>query len=69
MLFRSVRLLWSDDWRTFDLNGWWITIAGDTFDDPEAANGWCDTNAIPKDECFAKQVSNSQGPQGTTRYR
>ena len=67
--YPEVRLLWSDDWRTFDLNGWWITIAGDTFDDPEAANGWCDTNAIPKDECFAKQVSNSQGPQGTTRYR
>lgn len=29
--YPEVRLVWSDDWRTFDLAGWWVTIAGVTF--------------------------------------
>lgn len=67
--YPEVRLVWSDEWRTFDLAGWWVTIAGVTFPDPNAANGWCDARAIPLDECFAKVVSNSRDSRGTTKYR
>ena len=67
--YPEVRLVWSDEWRTFDLRGWWVTIAGATFPDANAANGWCDSRGIAVDECFAKLVSNSRDSSGTTQYR
>ncbi|TSE00809.1 PQQ-binding-like beta-propeller repeat protein [Skermania sp. ID1734] len=65
----EVRLVASDDWATFDLKGWWVTIAGVTFNNPDDANGWCDSHQIAADQCFAKLVSNTRGPDGTTKYR
>ncbi|MGV9677137.1 hypothetical protein ACWDSJ_17815 [Nocardia sp. NPDC003482] len=67
--YPEVRLLWSDEWQTFDLRGWWVTIAGVTFPDAAPANGWCDDHGIVADECFAKLVSNTRDSAGTTRYR
>ncbi|WP_230594693.1 outer membrane protein assembly factor BamB family protein [Rhodococcoides fascians] len=69
LMYPEVRLLWSDEWRTFDLRGWWVTVAGLTFGDADAANGWCDSKKIAIDQCFAKIVSNSRGSSGTTKYR
>ncbi|MEW5808605.1 MAG: PQQ-binding-like beta-propeller repeat protein [Actinomycetota bacterium] len=67
--YPEVRLVWSDEWRTFDLAGWWVTFAGLTFPDADAANGWCDARAIPVDECFAKIVSSTRDSSGSTKYR
>ncbi len=67
--YPEVRLARSEEWRTFDLDGWWITFAGVTFDSADAANAWCDARTIAKDQCFAKLVSNDRGSEGTTRYR
>ncbi|WP_278263765.1 hypothetical protein [Nocardia sp. AG03] len=67
--YPGARLVWSDDWSTFDLQGWWITLADASFADPDSANAWCDAHAIPVDDCFAKLVSNSRGSAGTTKYR
>jgi putative pyrroloquinoline-quinone binding quinoprotein len=67
--YPEVRLVWSDEWRTFDLRGWWVTIAGLTFGDSAAANRWCDDRAIPVDECYAKVISNNRDSSGSTDYR
>lgn len=67
--YPEVRLVWSDDWSTFTIRGWWITVAGATFGDADAANRWCDDRNIPTDECFAKIISDTRGPEGTTKYR
>lgn len=67
--YPEVRLVWSDEWRTFDLAGWWVTVAGVTFPDGDAANGWCDARAIPVDECYAKAISNTNDSGRTTKYR
>ncbi|MGK2855086.1 MAG: PQQ-binding-like beta-propeller repeat protein [Microbacteriaceae bacterium] len=67
--YPEVRLAWSSEWQTFDLRDWWVTFAGVTFPDPEAANSWCDMRAIPVDECFAKVISNTRDSRGSTRYR
>jgi len=67
--YPEVRLVWSDEWRTFDLAGWWVTIAGVTFPGANQANGWCDARAIPVDECYAKVVSNTRDSRGSTEYR
>lgn len=69
LMYPEVRLLWSDEWRTFDLQGWWITVAGLTFADADAANGWCDAKGIALDQCYAKIVSNNRDSSGTTKYR
>lgn len=67
--YPEVRLLWSDEWRTFDLRGWWITVAQPNVLDAVGANAWCDAKAIAPNQCFAKLVSNSRGSDGTTAYR
>jgi outer membrane protein assembly factor BamB len=67
--YPEVRLVWSDEWRTFDLAGWWVTVAGVTFPDADAANGWCGARAIPVDECYAKVISNTNDSGRTTKYR
>jgi hypothetical protein len=67
--YPEVRLLYSDEWRTFDLRGWWITVAQPNVLDAAGANGWCDSKAIAPNQCFAKLVSNSRGSEGTTEYR
>lgn len=67
--YPEVRLVWSDEWRTFDLRGWWVTFAGLTFAGPDEANAWCDQRSIPVDECFAKVVSNTRDSSGSTKYR
>lgn len=67
--YPEVRLVWSDEWQTFDLRGWWVTIAALTFPDADAANGWCDQRALPAGECYAKVISNNRSSSGTTKYR
>lgn len=67
--YSGARLVWSDEWNTFDLQGWWITLADAAFADPDSANAWCDARSIPADDCFAKLVSDSRGSSGTTKYR
>jgi len=67
--YPEVRLVWSDEWRTFDLAGWWVTVAGLTFPGSVEANRWCDDRAIPVDECYAKVVSNTRDSRGSTQYR
>lgn len=67
--YSGARLVWSNDWSTFDLQGWWITLADVSFADPDSANAWCDVRAIGPDHCFAKLVSDTRGSAGTTKYR
>lgn len=69
LMYPNVRLAWSDEWRSFDLAGWWVTLTGITSGDPDTANRWCDSKGIAADECFAKLVSNTRDSTGTTKYR
>lgn len=34
----------------------WISIVALAFSSPDAANGWCDANGVPTDECLARKV-------------
>ncbi|MGW5317312.1 hypothetical protein [Nocardia thailandica] len=67
--YPQARLLLSEEWRVYDRPGWWITLAGPTYPDPEPAIAWCDAERFPPDECAAKLLSNSRDSPGTTRYR
>ncbi len=66
--FVDVRMLWSDEWSVFSDPGWWVTVAAATFPGPDDANGWCRQQGFDRDHCFAKLVSTSAGPDGSTKY-
>ncbi len=66
--FSDVRLLWSDEWSVFSYSGWWVTVAANTFPGPDDANTWCRTQGFDPDHCFAKMISTSAGPEGSTLY-
>lgn len=64
--FPRARLLWSGDWSTFGDPTWWVTVAGISFGSGEQPNAWCVSQEFDRDHCFAKIVSKSMGPSGTT---
>ncbi|MCH5643188.1 MULTISPECIES: PQQ-binding-like beta-propeller repeat protein [unclassified Gordonia (in: high G+C Gram-positive bacteria)] len=66
--FSDVRLLYSDEWPVFSYKGWWVTVAAATFPGPDQANNWCRAQGFDKEHCFAKLVSSTAGPDGSTRY-
>ncbi|MFT4397452.1 hypothetical protein ACLTEW_21195 [Gordonia lacunae] len=65
--FNDVRLLWSDEWPVFSYCGWWVTVA--TFPGPVEANNWCRAQGFGPDNCFAKLVSTTAGPERLTLSR
>jgi hypothetical protein len=67
--YPEVRLVYSNDWSTFDLRDWWITVAQPNVTDAVSANAWCDSRALAPNQCFAKLISNTRGSAGTTVYR
>jgi hypothetical protein len=67
--FPRVRLLWSGDYSTFELTDFWVTIVAVPFDTAEGALGWCDANALPPEDCYAKLISHTHGHDGSTAHR
>jgi hypothetical protein len=67
--FPGARLVWSGDWPVYGDPTWWVTMAGVPFDSGEQANGWCASQGFDADHCFAKILSHTLGPSGTTLGR
>lgn len=67
--FSGVRLVSSGQWTTFNAPDWWVTVIGNPKLAPADANGWCDSQGLGVDDCFAKFVSSLFGVEGTTVYR
>lgn len=67
--FSDVRLLYSDEWSVFSYRGWWVTVAALTFPGPDQANAWCVQQGFDGEHCFAKLISTTAPPDGSTRYR
>ena len=67
--YGSARLLLSDDWPVFRAPGYWVTVVAQPFATAEAANAWCDLQGIGSDDCFAKRLSHTGGPDGATVHR
>lgn len=59
-------LLWSGDWSSFRLDDFWVTVLAEPYDNPEAALEKCRNLGLDRDNCFAKKLSTSEGPDGTT---
>jgi hypothetical protein len=64
----NARLLWSGDWSTFDAPDFWITVVPITFATSDAALEWCDSQGLTQNRCYAKLISTTHGPLGSTAY-
>lgn len=62
-------LLWSGDWSSFSGNDFFVTVLGVPYSTGEQANGWCDSQGIDGDHCFAKFLSNTTSYEESTRHR
>lgn len=65
----NVRMLWSGDWSVYRESDYWVVVAGEGFTTAAGANAWCDAQGFSTDDCFAKRLSHTAGPAGTTELR
>lgn len=62
-------LLYSGEFTSFKYDDFWITIEPLPHYDGPSANGWCDGQGIPVDDCYAKMISHTVGYEGATLLR
>lgn len=62
-------LLRSSDYTSFTYSDFWVTVVPQTFDTPDGANAWCDSQNIDANDCFAKKLMHTGGVAGTTVFR
>ncbi|GEE01288.1 hypothetical protein nbrc107696_17340 [Gordonia spumicola] len=67
--YPNVRLLRSSEWPVFSITNWWIIVSAQSFPTPSSALNWCVSQSLDKDHCFAKFISSSSGPEGSTLYQ
>lgn len=67
--YPNVRLLRSADWPVFTENHWWVIVSAQQFSTPTSALSWCVSQSLDKDHCFAKLISSTSGPDGSTLYQ
>jgi hypothetical protein len=67
--YPSALLLWSGDYTSYTKGDFWVTVASRSFGSGAEANAWCVAEHLDADHCFAKLVSHSHGPKGSTLPR
>ena len=53
----------------FNGSDFWVVVHPQGFATAAAANAWCDAQGYSPDDCYAKKLSHSGGPSGTTVTR
>jgi hypothetical protein len=67
--YAQVLLVWSGDYTSFTYPNYWVVIMPVPVDSGAAANSWCDAQNIPDDQCYAKLISHTAGPKGSSVTR
>lgn len=67
--YSSVLLVRSDDFASFTLPDYWVSVVGQGFATAADANAWCDAASLPADDCFAKRLTQSSSSKGNTVHR
>ncbi|MEJ2869469.1 hypothetical protein WCD74_16955 [Actinomycetospora sp. OC33-EN08] len=67
--FPSAALLYSGDWPVFKGTDYWVVVYPQSFPTADAANAWCDAQGFAADDCLAKRLSYTGGPEGSTKAR
>lgn len=67
--FPQALLVRSDDFTSFRRGGFWVTLVAQPFATAQDANAWCDQQGLLRDDCFAKRLSHTEGPEGNSLAR
>lgn len=67
--YGKLAMLKSENWSTFRLRGYWVTVIPQGYDSPEPALEKCEELGLDRDNCFAKRLSLTDGPDGATKLR
>lgn len=67
--YSNVLLIWSGNYSTYTSNDFWVTIVDSPYPSGAAANGWCDSEGVDANDCYAKLLSHTAGPTGATVTR
>jgi hypothetical protein len=59
-------LLWSSDYSSFLLPNYYVTVLPDSYSAGSQAAGWCTSNGLGANDCYAKLISHTAGPKGST---
>jgi hypothetical protein len=62
-------VLRSDSYSSFKSDGFWVIIVAEPFETADDAISWCSQAGRSADDCFAKRLSHTEGPQGNTVHR
>jgi hypothetical protein len=62
-------LIWSGNYASYKSADFYVTIVPQPYSDGTTANQWCDNANIDANDCYAKLLSHSVGPDGTTVLR
>lgn len=67
--FPDVVLLRSGDYSSFGTPRYWVTVVAQPFGTAAQANAWCDAQDLGPGDCFAKMLSHTASPSGSTVHR
>ncbi|GEM_PF-6258872 len=65
----DAKLLWSGDWRSYTHGDYFVTVVDDRFHTSESALAFCRDYNLSRDHCLAQIVSDSRGPDGSTKLQ
>lgn len=67
--YSGVFMVASADFTSFRNAGYYVTVISVPFTSAPEANAWCDSQGFAADDCLAKQLSHTEGPDGMTVER
>ena len=67
--YGTLAMLKSEDWSSFRVNDYWVTVIPTGYNSPEPALKKCEEFKLDRDNCFAKRLSHTKGPDGSTKLR
>ncbi|MGX6450801.1 hypothetical protein [Brevibacterium paucivorans] len=67
--YGKVAMLKSEKWSSFRVKDFWVTVIPTGYDSPEPALKQCEEFKLDRDNCFAKRLSHTKGPDGSTKLR
>ncbi len=67
--YSGVFMVSSNDFTSFRRGGYYVTMVAIPFGTSAEANAWCDAQGFQADDCLAKRLSHTDGPDGSTVER
>ena len=67
--YPDVLILYSGDYTSYTAKNYWVVVRPIPYNSGSAANAWGDNQRIDPDNCFAKLLLHTGGPDGTTLSR